>query len=147
MIRDAQCLETLRKEWEFARSRRDFIFRNAVGSSVLGGHPSLPLMDYCNNLALVFAYSVLQDVLAQLKDEGLFDGKRSTLGALMHDSRRELTWKNFPLVDQGRKARNGIAHDQGVLPRDKCWEYVDAIEQELLGWQVLDGNDPLQVKD
>lgn len=141
MIQDAQRLEVVRKDWAFARSRRAFIMRQAVGSSGIGGMPSTRLMDFANNLALVFAYSVLQDVLAQFRDEDLFKYKGWYLKELMLRSRPSLNWEDFWLVDEGRDARNDIAHRGQVLPRADCWKYVDAIENELLHWSILDSND------
>ena len=135
MIQNKTILEAIRKDWEYARSRRDFIMRQRLTG--IGGVVPIRLMDFANNLALVFAYGVLQDVLAKLQDEGRFVEKRSTLGPLMAASEHKLSWVDFALVDAGRDERNKVAHEQKVLPRGDCWKYMDAIEQEFASWGIL----------
>lgn len=136
MIQDKAILENIRKDWEYARSRRDFIMRQAFINAGTGLVP-LKLMDFANNLALLFAYSVLQGVLAQLRDEGRFVEKRSALGPLMAAGEHKLPWTDFALVDAGREERNKVAHEQKVLPRGDCWKYMDAIEHEFASWGIL----------
>jgi len=103
--------------------------------------PSTHLLDFANNLALVFAYGVLEDVLKQLRDERTIVCDKWGLKNLMAQSKHSLDWIDFRLVDKGRDRRNDIAHRGVVLARGECWKYVDAIEKEMLQWGILGPND------
>lgn len=135
MIKDKTVLEIIRMDWDYARSRRDFIMRQAAFTGI-GGIVPIRLMDFANNLGLVFAYSVLQEILQQLCDEKYFSSKGSSLGFLMENSKTVLPWVDFAFVNEGRKKRNDIAHKQKELPRGECWKYIEAIEKELVAWGI-----------
>ena len=85
------------------------------------------------------------EVLEQLYLEGNFtcSDKGLNLGSLMWASKDALPWVNFIQVDKGREQRNKVAHDDLVLPRSETWEYIDAIEKELIAWKIIPnkGND------
>ena len=57
----------------------------------------------------------------------------------MTASQSAMSWADFDTVDEGRKCRNALAHDQTIPPRADSWKYIDAIEAELIAWSILDG--------
>ncbi len=101
------------------------------------GFASHELRNISHNLVLLFAFSVLENVLKQLRDEGAFTERRNVLGKLMDASCSVIPWSNYNLVNDARKERNRIAHQQQIIERGKCWDYVDAIEAELVTWEIL----------
>lgn len=136
MIKNMDKLDAIRKDWEYARSRRTFIERHA-GHFANGGLAPLTLMDFAANLVLVFAFAVLDDALEQLERECWFKTKGTTLGARMEASKLKLPWVDFASVDKGRDMRNDIAHRQKDLIRRECWRYFGAIEREFIEWEIL----------
>ena len=141
MIKDGDVLKEVQDDWRFVRTRKDWITRGLFASSGIGGMPRIQIADCCNTLVLVFAYGVLQHVLEQLRDEGFFESDRSTLGALMSNSKKLLNWVDLNKVNDGRKKRNNVAHkEHAVLPRAECWKYVDAIDAELKAWGIMQQN-------
>lgn len=92
------------------------------------------------NLPLVLAYGVLDQVLSDFMEKGLFPSpnrKRPLLGDKMIASRHHLQWRNYEFVEQGKNARNNLAHEGYLLGKFQCLEFIDAIENELNGWGVL----------
>ena len=87
---------------------------------------------------LGYAYSVLKEVLEQLRSENKFNCSDKRLGPLMAASKKVLPWVNYAKVDRGRKQRNKVAHDDLVLPRSETWEYTDAIEKDLMSWHIIE---------
>lgn len=139
MIKDQARLGGYQKEWDTVREFQNKIQRHLtatmIGIDAIGA--SHELRDISHNLVLLFVFSVLEDVLKQLKDEGKFNAKKNSLKCLMDSSKNSLPWQDFELVDEARDKRNSLAHDQTLLPRGKCWCYVDAIEAELISWNVV----------
>ena len=140
MIRDQNVLEEIRKEWQGVRNKQTSIF---VGLAASGGliRLSFPhkVADISYSLVLIYAYSVLQNVLLQLRDEGHLTSLKGNnyLGALVHNSKKKLTWLNFGEVDRGHCKRNDVAHRDLVLQRGEAWKYIDAIEKELINWRII----------
>jgi len=99
--------------------------------------------NFAHSLVLLFAYSVLENVLEQLREEGMFASRSANIGPMMKASKDALPWCDYTLVDtlvdQGRERRNRIAHHREFLERAEVWRYIDGIERELIGWRVLDG--------
>ena len=92
------------------------------------------------NLPLVLAYGVLDQVLSDFMEKGLFpvpNRKRPLLGDKMIASRHHLRWRNYDLVEQGKNARNNLAHEGHLLGKSQCLAFIDAIENELNGWGIL----------
>jgi hypothetical protein len=106
-----------------------------IGIGGVGTSHNFKNLTYC--LWLLFAFTVLERVLLQLRREGAFTSKSSQLGHLMEGSRKALPWSDFDLVDEARDRRNDVAHRLTVLERADTWRYVDAIETELRAWAVL----------
>ena len=133
-------LDKLRKSWRTVCHIRGLVETNLASASlgVIGGGVSGEFRDLSHNLVVLFAFSVLQDTLEQLAHEEVFAEKRGLKG-LMESSKKALPWVDYDKVDTGRDKRNDIAHERIFLPRLECWEYIDAIEKELIAWEVLDG--------
>ncbi len=140
MIKDKTELENIRKEWIGVREFQAKIQRHLnVGSvgGMFGCGSTHELRNISHNLILLFGFSVLEKVLNQMRSEGFFNAPNTNLGTLMYESKKNLTWINFSLVDQARNDRNELAHDQKIFNRGKCWNYIDAIETELISWKIL----------
>jgi hypothetical protein len=91
----------------------------------------------CLNLAVIHAYSVLEQTLRQLAAEDKFASATQGLESLMRASRDVLRWQDYATVDEGRKWRNAVAHEQQLLDRSQCWRYIDALNVELTAWGIL----------
>jgi hypothetical protein len=91
------------------------------------------------NLPFVLAYAILDQVLANLIDQGAISchTKRPMLGEKMEASKSVIPWQNYALVDAGKTARNELAHKAKLLGKAACFEYIGAIEKELRAWGGL----------
>lgn len=137
MISDLEVLKEIRESWDGVRNIHGIVYRSIVGS--VGSAPFVIFIaDIAHNLPFLHACSVLNDVLEQLRDEGEFKCNGRTLGKLAHASKDKLPWADFNLVKELIDHRNSLAHKGQILPRGDCWEYIDAIEEQLLGWNILD---------
>lgn len=139
MIKDPAFLAHVRAEWEAVRRSQDCVARNlASAMSGIGGiGQSHNFRNLAYALCLLCAFSVLEQVLIALRDQGAFVSRNSQLGLLMLASAGILPWQNYELVDQGRIKRNDIAHRQAVIERADTWRFIDAIEAELRAWQIV----------
>jgi len=138
VIRDPNALAEIQQNWagvEILRSRLQVSAAASVG--IVGGRFPFALSNAAHNLPFIHAYSVLNDVLKQLADEGHFNCKSIFLGALLKKSEQVLRWQNFPLINAGANGRNDVAHRGQLLDRDDCWKYVDAVKAQLSAWAVL----------
>lgn len=140
MIKDKMSINSIIQSWNGVEALRAKIQRSLFASLGLGGFPSQFMADAAYNLPFLHAYSVLNDVLLLLKKEGHFNCNGQFIGSLMNASKNKLSWINYNLVDEGRTLRNGIAHYGDILPRNDCWKYIDAIKEELINWDILNGN-------
>ena len=146
MIRDAVILQQSRDEWGNVRLSQARVKTNLAAASrgIIGGIPvSFGFRDYCHGLTLLFGFSVLENVLRQLR-EGHFPCPGWMVGPLMTASRGVLPWVDYPLVEAAKDARNDIAHRRTTIPRAETWKYLDALEAELLAWGILPG--PVKAK-
>jgi hypothetical protein len=138
MIQDKAKQADYQKEWNGVRAFQNRIQANLNASGMMFGTGAThAIRDISHNLVLLFAFSVFESVLKQLKAEKYFVSKNNSLGNLMHKSKKYLPWQNFPLIDEAKEKRNDIAHRQTLLPRGDCWKYIDAIENELVQWGVI----------
>lgn len=140
MVKDQAKLGNIRASWETVRIVQEKVRANLNAAMVI---PVLPQTDEFRNLVhslvLIYAFSVLEDTLLQLRDEGLFACRGRELKRLMEDSKEVLPWVDYAKVDTGRDKRNGVAHRRQYIPRAECWDYIDVIENELVAWKVLPG--------
>jgi hypothetical protein len=139
MIQDQTVLQNIQNSWTTVRLFQSMV-NIEIASPVLspfGFPPSVRFEDFCHNLVLVFAFSVLENVLTQLKYEKYFPSKKIGLEKLMLDSRKALVWLDFDVVNQGRDVRNKIAHHRKIVGHGDCARYIDAIEAELRAWRII----------
>ena len=102
------------------------------------GPQTTSFADLSHSLVLLFAFSVLEDLLKQVRKEHELKC-RSQLKAMMEASQSVLRWTDFGTVDKGRECRNHLAHEQKVPPREESQKYINAIEREFIAWEILDG--------
>jgi hypothetical protein len=136
MIKDDVMRHSIREDWGGVRKLRQHESQSVLipGAGVVVGS-SLP--DAFWNLPFLLAYSVLDVVLTALRDEGNFECKSRMLGQKMEASRARLPWQNYDVICEGKDARNRLAHEAELLPKKKCFEYIDSIELELAAWALL----------
>jgi hypothetical protein len=137
MINDTQRLNEIRDAWEFVRSSRNVIVGNCNVATFAFGFNQAGIRNICFNLLLASAFSVLEETLQQLRDEGRFTGKNNRLGHLLANSQRILPWIDWNQIDNGRIERNQSVHDRTYLAHAKCRDYIAAIENQLVHWGVL----------
>lgn len=142
MISDSVALQDARDGWEFVRNSRNIIVGNCNVATFAVSFNQSGIRDLCFNLLLASAFSVLEDVLRQLRDEQTFSGADNRLKSLMRNSRAALPWVDWPLIDCGRDDRNQSVHARTYLPHAKCRDYIAAIERELAAWGVLTSTTP-----
>lgn len=143
MIQDNVKKQEIEDDW---RGVRAFQSRIQVHLNIAGGEGAVgathQLRNISHNLVLLFAFSVLETTLKQLRDEKAFEEKRNGLKALMYSSKTNLSWQDFDLIDTARDERNKVAHEQKILERAECWKYIDGIESELVLWSVVSSRIP-----
>jgi hypothetical protein len=137
VIKDKSVIKELRESWGTVISTKNTIKANHVWAFAGGGYTSKTFRDLSYNLTLLFAFSVVENALLQLRDEGMFSSKFSQLSALMKNSKYKIPWVDYLLIDEARNKRNAIAHKREWIGLELCLSYLDAIEAELVGWGVL----------
>ena len=137
MITDAQSLTEIRETWTGVHKLKahDRFYPILPGAGVINAASFMPEGFW--NLPFLLAYSVLDDVLTVLRDQGVFQCESWMLGKKMEASRNHLPWQDYDLVVAGKDARNDLAHGAVMLPKKECFMYIDAIEVELGAWGVL----------
>ncbi len=148
MIKDKRKLQEYQDEWKGVRSFQAKVQRHLnVPSMGLGGSSTHELRNISHNLVLLFAFSVFENVLRQLKCEGKIETSSERLCKIMKASKSAesaVQWSNYDKIVEVHKERNNVAHEQKIIEREKCWEYIDAIESELVGWQILSAPIPFK---
>lgn len=139
MINDSFLLYNICKSWEGVHKLKySHRLVTLIPGAGLIGTGSFINSDFWN-LPFILSYSILDEVLIILKDQGVYQcNKRSPmLGKKMEASRNYIPWQDYDLVSDGRKARNKLAHEAILLPKRQCFIYIDAIEVELKAWRIL----------
>ena len=137
MITDAMVLKEVRDGWEFVRESRNLIVGNCNVATFTVGFSQTGIRNLCFNLLLASAFSVLEEVLRQLRTEGKFVSKKEQLGYLMSSSRDTLPWSNYDFIDKARNERNLSVHQRKYMSHEQCRDYIAGIERELVAWGVL----------
>jgi len=139
MLKDPKTLKDIQSSWETVRLVQAMV-RTNLNAGAFGLIPQTDqFRNLAHNLVLFFAFSVLEDALKQCRDEELFVSKGSELRRLMEASKSVVAWADYATIDSGRDKRNAVAHKRQFLPRAECWQYIDAIEKELIAWAILPG--------
>jgi len=89
------------------------------------------------NLPFILCYSLLDEVLSELKERGTFQCDSWMLGRKMEASKNRLGWLDYSLVNEGKNKRNGLAHGGIMLNEEECRKYISAVEVELRAWGGL----------
>jgi hypothetical protein len=135
MIADPAVKAELSQEWSVVEGLRNW----SHGYLIPGGgyvNETPPIEFY--NLPLVLAYCALDDFLIQCTKENFFPAPaRNQLGARMHASISAISWVDSKLVDQGRTARNDLAHKAKIVTKADCLKYIDAIGSEFRSWGII----------
>lgn len=76
MITEAMVLKEVRDGWEFVRESRNVIVGNCNVATFVIGFNQAGIRNLCFNLLLTSAFSVLEEVLRQLRTEGKFTSKK-----------------------------------------------------------------------
>jgi hypothetical protein len=133
MIKDPNVRAEIDHEWTTVRVPTGLNRSRIIPSLVAEETPP----DDFYNLPLVLAYCALDDALRQLHIEGVFSCTRDTLSGRMKASRANLNWENYPLVDEGRCARNKLAHEAVLHSKWVCFKFINDNEDEFRNWALL----------
>jgi hypothetical protein len=138
MIHDPQTRSEIAQEWGAVRKLCTGSHRQYQVSGVFINETP---PDSFYNLPFLLAYAVLDQVLAELIDQGTIScqKRRPLLGDKMAASQNAIPWQDYALVDRGRVARNELAHEAKLLTRTDCFAFIEAIENELSAWGVIWG--------
>jgi hypothetical protein len=137
VINDKLIKKELRESWNTVLSTKEMVKANIVFAFAGGGYTSKQFRNLSYNLTLLFAFTVVENALLQMRDEGKFKSKSSQLGALMDNSKNKIPWTDYQKIDEARNKRNEIAHQQKWIDLELCLSYLDAIEVELINWGIL----------
>ena len=137
MIQDPVVVNEIKASWNGVIALREK-FKGAIAGSIsMGGTFAIYVADAVHNLPFIHACSVLNYTLLQLTKEGHLKCNGIFLGKLVKDSKKDLRWNNYDLILELVKKRNDIAHQGKILKRGDCWRYIDAIENQLISWNIL----------
>lgn len=89
------------------------------------------------NLPFILAYSLLDEVLSEMRNNNVFTCSSWMLGAKMNTSQTILPWVNYDVVNEGKDKRNDLAHQGVLLSQEECKKYISAIGIELKCWGGL----------
>ena len=90
------------------------------------------------NLPLILAFGVLDEVLGELANQGVFSCRQGALlGEKMTRSQSILPWVDYAAVERAKNLRNAVAHDGALLSKADCLGLIALVETELRAWQVL----------
>jgi hypothetical protein len=89
-------------------------------------------------LPLVLAYGVLDDVLIQFISDDVFVCSGKFLGHRLAASKAALDWQDYLIVEEGKNARNALAHEAKLVSKSDCLRYIASIEVELGNWKLID---------
>ena len=142
MISDTEALRDARDAWEFVRKSRNVIVGNCNVATIASSFNQRGIRDMCFNLLLASAFSVLEHVLQELRDQGDFACKGNQHGGLMVNSKASIPWVDYTLIDKARSDRNESIHQQRYIPHAQCRDYIAAVEIELVAWKVLTETTP-----
>jgi hypothetical protein len=137
MISDPTALQQIRDSWETVRESEKAASLTMVKAFMSGIPAGTAPAQLFWRLLLIFAYSVFEDALLELRDQGTFASRKSNLKELMDRSKAALAWLNFPLADEGRERRNDVAHRRMQFSPDQCQRYIRCVEAELKQWAIL----------
>jgi hypothetical protein len=101
MITDTDFLQQVRDSWETVRTSQAMVDTNLRIASGLGGPQTEDFKNFSHSLIILFAFSVLEDVLEQLRSEGVFMSGRRHLDGEATPVQDDQTLDIFPPVGGG----------------------------------------------
>ena len=134
MIHDLQAISEIAQDWRVVRKLCE---EGRVWLAPGAGFISETTPEESYNLPLVLAYTVLERVLRELCDQGEFTCKAWQLGKNMAASQNALPWQDYDLVNDGRCARNDLAHQAKLSSKADCLRFIEAVESELKAWGIV----------
>ena len=137
MITDPKILASIRSQWRVVKRFSES--SHAQYLSPCGAYINETPPESFFNLPLILAFSVLDQVLKELIQQGSVPrpSGRGFLGEKMQTARSAIAWQNYDYIERGKVQRNAIAHDGNLLDRATCLAFINAIEIELCAWRVL----------
>ena len=134
MINDQTVRADIIQQWETVHTLSQRVHRTAMAGTVMINETPL---DEHFNLPFVLAFAVLDQALNELIAQRIFSCTRWELGAKMLASKGSVVWTNYSLVDQGKMARNKLAHEAKLISKADALRFIRAIEDELRAWRIL----------
>lgn len=134
MINNQKTISEIARDWRVVRKLCEVSHRQYFA---LGGQISETRPEDSYNLPLVLAYAVLDRVLSEIRDQGTFTCNSWKLGAKIVASQNALPWQDYDLVDNGKRARNELAHQAKLSSKVDCLRFIDAVESELKAWGLV----------
>jgi hypothetical protein len=74
-----------------------------------------------------------------MADEGEWSCSSRLSDRMKYSLKTGVVWKGYEQVDAGREARNDLAHRQLIQAMDATFRWIEPIENELIGWNILNG--------
>lgn len=136
LITNAPALAAIRSEWSAVvkvRERMNRLMAGPVGSVADGA-----LHSVVYNLPLLLAFDVLGKVLRALKRQRQVPGERDQLGDLMDVFQGDPSWLDWSVLRDGVRRRNAIAYAGELFSGIECLADIDAVEEQLREWQILE---------
>jgi len=139
MIHKNSLLTELKNDWAGIEKLVSVLRDNSVLLPT-GGMVQIRHQSEAYNIPFLLSYGVLEKVLKALCKQDQWKNPKNDdekLVWLMFKSKDHLSWKDFDTVDDGRKARNNLAHEAVLLRKDDCIRFITAIRSELVAWAIL----------
>jgi len=140
MIQDQAALSKIRESWRTVRTIEAEMESNLNAGLFSLVPKATGFSRYAESLLLLFAVSVLEDALKQLRVERVFRSRGDSLGLMMEESKEILPWVNYADVYAVKERRNSIAHDRMFLRSGECSQSLVVIAVELLAWGGLEND-------
>ena len=130
----------LRSEWTGVIKMRDRMSTLVTVTFASGAITGPALRNVVYNLPLLLAFDVLNQALAEARNENLFacSGNRPGLTKLMHCGKDSLPWIDWGALRKGVQYRNAVAHDGELFDAKQCLQYIASVEAQLLAWEIID---------
>jgi hypothetical protein len=142
MIRNNTERGLIAEEWHSLRATQARLSGNSTAIFGSGGYWITQMYDDIYALLLIYGFSVLEHALQQMGAEGTIGYQGNKLGRLFKASRKPALWPDgaiLSIVEEGKSARDDLAHRRIVPASAKTFAHLDAIEATLIQSKVLNG--------
>ena len=135
MITDKAIKSNIAQQWTAVEKLCDRVHRSYQSEGGTFINETRPSDSY--NLPFVLGYAVLDQVLTELRNQGLFKAGIQ-LGDKMRASKHVIPWQDYAEVcTRGRLARKKLTHKAEQLSEADCRRYIAAIGNELRAWGIV----------